>query len=97
MYCNAVTYTSVFNAVILANSQAIMLLLGNLFTRARVTRQEGCGAMIAFLGAMLSSIDSSEASEDTESSMNNWLGPWGDSLRVLADVATDRSSSSLRK
>jgi drug/metabolite transporter (DMT)-like permease len=58
----ALQYTSVGNAVILTNSQALILLVGKIFVGAPVSIFEGSGAITAFLGAVLCSKDSSEAS-----------------------------------
>ncbi|KAL7578544.1 hypothetical protein ACA910_011603 [Epithemia clementina (nom. ined.)] len=57
----ALDYTSVGNALILSNSQSIMLLIGKFFVGQRVTPLEAAGALVAFGGAILCSKDSSEA------------------------------------
>jgi drug/metabolite transporter (DMT)-like permease len=58
----ALQYTSVGNAVILTNSQALILLVGKIFVGAPISIFEGSGAITASLGAVLCSKDSSEAS-----------------------------------
>ena len=58
----ALNFTSVGNAVILSNSQALLLLLGKLFIGDPVSLMEGTGAIVAFSGALLCSKDSSEGS-----------------------------------
>lgn len=59
-------YTSVGNAVILANSQAIILLLGKAFVGERMTFLEAAGAITAFTGAILFSQDKKAGSGDEE-------------------------------
>lgn len=49
----AIQYTSIGNAVIFANSQALLLLLGNFLIGTPIVLMEGCGAFVAFSGAML--------------------------------------------
>ncbi|KAL7578552.1 hypothetical protein ACA910_011610 [Epithemia clementina (nom. ined.)] len=53
-------YTSVGNALILSNSQSLMLLIGKFLVGTRVTSLEAFGALVAFGGAILCSIDSSQ-------------------------------------
>jgi drug/metabolite transporter (DMT)-like permease len=53
-------YTAVGNAVILSNSQSILLLAGKFFVAEQVTHLEGTGALVAFLGAVLCSKDSQD-------------------------------------
>ena len=69
----ALEYTSVGNAVILTNSQALILLAGKFFVGSPVSLVEGSGAIIAFAGAILCTKDSSDQ------------GPSG-SNTVLGDV-----------
>ena len=59
-FAMALEYTAVGNAVILANSQSILLLAGKLFVGEAVTTMEGTGAVVAFTGAVLCSRDSEE-------------------------------------
>lgn len=68
-------YTSVGTAVILANSQAIILLLGKLFVGQRMTVLEATGAIFAFLGAISCSQDSASGAAAGEAS-NALLGDW---------------------
>ena len=70
--CNAfvvaLDYTSVGNAVILANSQSLLLLAGKFCVGAPLLLLEGAGATIAFTGAILCSRDHSStvaAASDT--------------------------------
>jgi drug/metabolite transporter (DMT)-like permease len=55
----ALDFTSVGTAVILANSQALLLIVGKLFVGAPVSFMEGSGAIVAFSGAILCSKDAS--------------------------------------
>jgi drug/metabolite transporter (DMT)-like permease len=50
--------TAVGNAVILSNSQALLLLVGKVAMGSTVTAMEGSGALTAFCGAVLCSLDS---------------------------------------
>ena len=54
----ALKYTAVGNAVILSNSQSVLLLIGKIFVGHRILALEAGGAMFAFSGAALCSIDS---------------------------------------
>jgi drug/metabolite transporter (DMT)-like permease len=58
----ALEYTTVGNAVILSNSQALLLLLGKAFVGAPIQLLEGGGALLAFGGALLCSKDSNDSS-----------------------------------
>jgi drug/metabolite transporter (DMT)-like permease len=53
----ALDFTSVGTAVILGNSQALLLLVGKLFVGDPVSIMEGSGAIVAFSGAVLCSKD----------------------------------------
>jgi len=57
----ALQYTAVGNAVILANSQSVLLLFGKLFVGQRILYLEAAGAIFAFGGAALCSLDSAES------------------------------------
>jgi drug/metabolite transporter (DMT)-like permease len=54
-------YTAVGNAVILCNSQSLLLLAGKMLVGHPVSFMEATGALVAFSGAILCSIDSSQA------------------------------------
>jgi drug/metabolite transporter (DMT)-like permease len=79
----ALKYTAVGNAVILANSQALILLVAKLFVGERVLMLEAGGALVAFLGAALCSKDSSEAGASSESGKT----VVGDLIAMIAAVA----------
>lgn len=74
----ALEYTSIGNAVIYANSQAVILLMGKACVGEQVVLMEGCGALLAFVGAILCSKDSEGSSEDGEHAL------WGDGLAFLS-------------
>jgi drug/metabolite transporter (DMT)-like permease len=80
LYYNALEYTSIGNAVIGANSQAILLVIGRVIFGHRVLRMEGGGVLVAFAGAVLCSLEESRhgsSREDVERSGR---------LHVLGDV-----------
>jgi drug/metabolite transporter (DMT)-like permease len=54
-------YTAVGNAVILCNSQSLLLLAGKVLVGQPVSFLEATGALVAFCGAIFCSIDSSQA------------------------------------
>lgn len=76
----ALDYTAIGNAVIYANSQAVILLLGKACVGEPVVLMEGGGAMLAFIGAMLCSRDSEGSSEDGEHAL------LGDCLAFLSAI-----------
>eukprot|EP00934_Nitzschia_sp_Nitz4_P000675 Nitzschia sp. Nitz4//scaffold13_size275219//22564//24186//NITZ4_000839-RA/size275219-processed-gene-0.124-mRNA-1//-1//CDS//3329535909//675//frame0 len=73
-------YTSVGNSVILANSMALIMLIGKLFVGEHISFLEGGGALVAFGGAILCSKDSA-AGENGSSSI------WGDFLAILSALS----------
>lgn len=97
----ALSYTSVGNAVILANSQALMLLMGNLCVGAPVSYLEGVGALVAFTGAVLCSKDSSEDGSVAAAPGNTFFGDFLALLSGMGGVGylvfakTSRSNMSL--
>jgi drug/metabolite transporter (DMT)-like permease len=80
-FVTALQYTAVGNAVILANSLALILLLGKVCVGAPVTLREGGGAMLAFGGAVLCSQYSAEARSSAPTS-----GLMGDAFAILSAV-----------
>ena len=80
LFVLALSFTSIGNAVIYANSQAVLLLLGKACVGEQVVLMEGCGALLAFIGAMLCSSDSEGSSEEGEHAL------WGDGLAFLSAV-----------
>lgn len=81
-------YTSVGNAVILANSQSLILLAGKLFVGAPLLCMEGTGALVAFCGAVLCSRDHSsitaQASPDDANAGLTTL--YGDCLAMISAI-----------
>jgi drug/metabolite transporter (DMT)-like permease len=78
-FVQALSFTAVGNAVILANSLSLILLVGKLCVGDPVTFLEGAGAMVAFAGAALCSKDSAENRSDTPGS-----GLFGDALAIMS-------------
>ena len=76
----ALDYTAIGNAVIYANSQAVILLLGKACVGEPVVLMEGGGALLAFICAMLCSRDSEGSSEDGEHAL------LGDGLAFLSAI-----------
>jgi len=82
----ALQYTSVGNAVIFANSQALLLLVGKFFVGNKVSWMEGIGALVAFCGGILCTLDaSSESSAVSESNAQGWAG-WGDVFALISAI-----------
>jgi len=77
-------FTTVGNAVILSNCQAILLLIGKAAMGEVVSLKEGVGAVIAFSGAIFCSRDSAET---TDSTMTGGLTIVGDLYALLSAVA----------
>jgi drug/metabolite transporter (DMT)-like permease len=87
LYYYALEYTSIGNAVIGANSQAILLVIGRVILGQRVLKMEGGGVLLAFVGALLCSLEEVRHGGrpgDEDSSASHLLG---DVLAVLAGFA----------
>lgn len=86
----ALDYTSVGNAVILANSQSLILLAGKLFVGAPLLCMEGSGALVAFLGAILCSRDHSSMTADAalpeDAASAGWATLYGDCLAMISAI-----------
>lgn len=84
----ALEYTSVGNAVIGANSQAVLLLAGKLFVGSRIQFLEGVGALVAFGGAILCCMDGSASTTRPveEGEASPLWSVWGDLLALLAGL-----------
>ncbi|KAG7371180.1 drug/metabolite transporter [Nitzschia inconspicua] len=65
-FYTALEYTTIGNAVIYANSQALLLIVGKVFTGEGIHALEGVGVVVAFSGAILCSRDSEESSEEAD-------------------------------
>jgi drug/metabolite transporter (DMT)-like permease len=72
----AIQYTSIGNAVIFANSQAILLLAGKAFVGSPILCMEATGALVAFAGAILCANGESK----------NHFGEESHSLEISGDV-----------
>jgi drug/metabolite transporter (DMT)-like permease len=86
----SLSYTSVANAVILSNSQALLFLMGRLLIGSHISRLEGMGAFLAFAGAVLCSWDgvSTSTSDDNTGFSTNWHTPLlGDMLGLISAIA----------
>ena len=82
----ALDYTSVGNAVILANCQAILFLIGRALVGEHITLLEGSGASTAFLGAVLCSRDQSGDGDDDSGESGSFAGLYGDFLALIAGI-----------
>jgi drug/metabolite transporter (DMT)-like permease len=86
----ALEYTAVGNAVILANSQSVLLLVGKLFVGQRILPLEAAGAVLAFVGAALCSTDSAQSGEgggrggEGAASGGDYTTLWGDFLALVS-------------
>jgi drug/metabolite transporter (DMT)-like permease len=68
LFYSALEYTTIGNAVIYSNSQALLLVIGKAFVGERIHPLEGCGVIIAFTGAILCSRDSESSSREGDTS-----------------------------
>ena len=83
-FYSALDFTTIGNAVIYGNSQALLLIVGKAFVGEPIHFFEGMGVIIAFSGAILCSIDSEgEAEEKREASA---LAIYGDLLAMASAV-----------
>lgn len=84
----ALEFTSVGNAVIFANSQVVLLLIGKFFVGAPILLLEGCGALVAFGGGILCTVDASHTTTDdvadTEKT-RSWSG-FGDMFALISAI-----------
>jgi drug/metabolite transporter (DMT)-like permease len=79
----ALQYTSIGNAVIGANSQAILLILGRVIVGANVIPMEGGGVVLAFAGAVLCSTDE-KARGGSQTEAGGDGGGFGDLLAIAS-------------
>jgi len=84
LFVIALNYTTIGNAVIFTNSQAVLLLIGKAFVGEPVVLVEGVGAMVAFAGAMVCVSDSGESSQ---SEGHDSRAMWGDILALCSAIA----------
>eukprot|EP00980_Cylindrotheca_fusiformis_P003854 scaffold858_cov123-Cylindrotheca_fusiformis.AAC.30 len=87
LYVKSLEYTTVGNATIYANSQALLLILGKALVGQHVHWMEAVGAVIAFGGAGLCTIDAEGQSESKQNlSVPLAHGKLGDALALLSAV-----------
>jgi len=65
----AIEYTSIGNAVVGANSQALLLVIGKIFVGEPVVWMEGGGVLLAFCGCILCSTDEAAGPKDTKTAL----------------------------
>jgi drug/metabolite transporter (DMT)-like permease len=65
-FYNALEYTTIGNAVIYANSQSLLLIIGKIFVGERIHILEGIGVIVAVSGASLCSKDSEQSSQEAD-------------------------------
>jgi len=94
LFYKALDYTTIGNAVIYANSQALLLIIAKGFVGEPIHPFEAVGVVVAFTGAILCSKDSESASEEgqdnnAESSSSSSTVPaiFGDMMALGAAVA----------
>jgi drug/metabolite transporter (DMT)-like permease len=85
LFYSALEYTSIGNATIGANSQALLLILGKFFAGERVLFLEGLGVLLAFGGCLLCSGDEVKGSKGTADDNNSAL--FGDMLAFASSGA----------
>lgn len=82
----ALEYTTIGNAIIYANSQALLLIVGKFLVGQAVTCLEGLGVVVAFTGALLCSHDSEKSAGD-DPGHSVAQARLGDFLALLSAVA----------
>lgn len=73
-FVTALTYTTIGNTVILANSQAVLLLLGKLLTGSHVVWMEGIGAIVASTGALICASEEHHKDDNISDSADAFIG-----------------------
>ena len=85
LFIQSLDYTTIGNALIFTNSQALLLILGKAFVGERIHVLEGLGVLIAFSGAILCSKDSEgSSSPQTDDTHRSYIG---DCLALASAVA----------
>lgn len=79
LFAMALEYTAIGNAVIYANSRALLLLMGKALVGESVLLMEGAGALLAFSGALLCSKDS-----EKQDGFDHPHAIWGDLLALAS-------------
>lgn len=83
LFVSALDFTTIGNAVIYANSQALLLIIGKAFVGERIHPFEAFGVFVAFSGAILCSTDSEGSSKEDDAAT---LAIFGDFLALAAAV-----------
>jgi drug/metabolite transporter (DMT)-like permease len=85
LFVKSLEFTTVGNACIYANSQALLLVAGKACVGDKIHWMEGLGVLVAFSGAMLCTQDAAEqSSKDLQNPTN---GKIGDALALMSAVA----------
>lgn len=85
LFVKSLEYTTVGNACIYANSQALLLIVGKACVGDKIHWLEGLGVLVAFSGAILCTEDAEEqSSKDTDTLTD---GRFGDGLALLSAAA----------
>lgn len=84
LFYTALEHTTIGDAVIFANSQALLLIVGKAFVGERIHAFEGLGVVVAFGGAILCSFDSEQSSEASAAAGDNAV--LGDVLALCASA-----------
>eukprot|EP00980_Cylindrotheca_fusiformis_P017345 scaffold5380_cov131-Cylindrotheca_fusiformis.AAC.22 len=85
LFVKALEFTTVGNACIYANSQALLLIIGKACVGDKIHWLEGLGVLVAFAGAMLCTEDAeAQSSKDSATPTD---GKVGDGLALLSAVA----------
>lgn len=88
LFFAAFALTSIGNAVIFANSQALLLILGKAARGQAVLLVEGIGVLIAMAGAILCSVDTERQEKDPTTANNTYSNPLlGDLAAIGAAIA----------
>ena len=87
LFYSSLDYTAIGNAVIYANSQALLLIIGKLFVGERIHWMEGLGVLVAFSGAIFCSKDSEDVSSERQQEDNPApLAIMGDGMALASAV-----------
>jgi drug/metabolite transporter (DMT)-like permease len=81
LFYTALQYTTIGNAVIYSNSQAVLLIIGKGCVGEPIHLFEGIGVVVAFSGAVLCSTDSESSSDEKDATTT---AIYGDCLALLA-------------
>lgn len=96
LFYTSLTYTTIGNAVIYANSQALLLIIGKAFVGERIHILEALGVVVAFTGAILCSEDSERTSQGTDDTNDAIIGDFMALLSAVAGVGYLTFAKSIR-